>query len=115
MEALKTATTLYYPDYELDWILRADASELGVGIVLFQVHLSSEGHVVHQPILFASKKFSDQAKKWSTYAQESYAMYLAFKTCEYYLRGKPFTYEGDHTNLQWMERSTEAKVIRQRP
>jgi hypothetical protein len=113
-EALKTATTLFYPDYELDWILRADASELGVGIVLFQVHVSSEGNVVHQPILFASKKFSDQAKKWSTYAQESYAMYFAFKTCEYYIRGKPFTYEGDHANLQWMERSTEAKVIRQR-
>ncbi|CAN0454448.1 unnamed protein product, partial [Ectocarpus fasciculatus] len=33
---------------------------------------------------------------------------------EYYIRGKHFTYEGDHANLQWMERSTEAKVIRQR-
>jgi len=41
-------------------------------------------------------------------------MFFAMKTCEYYLRGKKFTYEGDHANLQWIERSTEGKVIRQR-
>jgi len=64
--------------------------------------------------LFASQKFSDQAHKWSTYAQEAYAMFFGFKTSEYYIRGKFFTYEGDHANLQWMERSTEAKIIRWR-
>ena len=112
--ALKEAATLFYPDYSLDWILRADASELGVGVVLFQVFLDPDGNKINQPLLFASKKFSDQAKKWSTYAQEAFAMFFGFKTCEYYLRGKKFTYEGDHANLQWMERSTEAKVIRQR-
>ena len=113
-EALKRAATLYYPDYDLEWILRADASELGVGIVLFQIFIAEDGSKVNQPLLFASKKFSEQAKKWSTYAQEAFAMYFGFKTCEYYIRGKHFTYEGDHANLQWMERSTEAKVIRQR-
>ena len=41
-------------------------------------------------------------------------MYFGFKTCEHYLRGKSFTYEGDHATHQWMERSTEAKVIHQR-
>jgi hypothetical protein len=90
--------------------VRADASELGVGCVLFQIYIAPDGTKVNQPLLFASKKFSDQAKKWSTYAQESFAMYFAMKTCEYYLRGKKFTYEGDHANLQWIERSTEGYV-----
>ena len=113
-DALKEATTLFYPDYSLDWILRADASELGVGMVLFQVYITETGERIHQPIMFASKKFSDQARKWNTYAQEAYAMYFAFKQSEYYIRGKSFTYEGDHANLQWMERTTEAKCMRQR-
>ena len=111
---LRTATALFYPDYDLDWILRADASELGVGCVLMQVYVTPDGTRMHQPLLFASQKFSDQARKWSTYAQEAYAMYFAFKASEYYIRGKSFVYEGDHANLQWMERSTESKVIRQR-
>jgi hypothetical protein len=113
-DALKSSATLFYPDYDLDWVIRADASELGVGMVLFQVFINPDGTKVNQPLLFASKKFSEQARKWSTYAQEAFAMYFAFKTSEYYIRGKPFTYEGDHANLQWMERSTEGKVIRQR-
>ena len=114
--ALIAAATLFYPDYDLDWLLRGDASELGVGCVLLQLFPNPDQRdkPTHQPLLFASKKFSEQAKKWSTYAQEAFAMYFAFKSCEYYIRGKPFIYQGDHANLAWMERSTEAKVIRWR-
>jgi hypothetical protein len=75
-EALSSATALFYPDYNLEWILRADASLLGVGIVLFQIFIDEEGNAINQPILFASKKFSEQAQKWSTYAQEALAMYF---------------------------------------
>ena len=67
-KALKDAATLFYPDYDLDLILRADAFELGVGIVLFQILVAADGTKVNQPLSFASKKFSEQAKKWSTYA-----------------------------------------------
>jgi len=113
-EALKDSATLYYPDYLLRWFLRGDASEFGVGIVLLQEFIDALGNAVMQPILFASKKFSEQARKWSTYAQEAFAMFFAFKSAEYYIRGKLFVYQGDHANLAWMERSTEAKVIRWR-
>lgn len=41
-------------------------------------------------------------------------MYFPFKSCEYYLKAKNFTYEGDHANLQWIERCTDPKVIRWR-
>ena len=111
---LLEATALHYPDYTLDWILRADASEMGVGFVLMQVFISDNEEKIHQPILFGSKKFSDQARRWSTYAQEAFAMYFSFKACEYYLRAKAFIYEGDHANLKWMEQSSESKVIRWR-
>ena len=112
-EALLKSTTLYYPNYDLEWIVRADASDFGVGFVVLQVAIIN-GEEVHQPILFGSKKFSEQALKWSTYAKEAFAMYFAFHSCQYYLRAKRFTYEGDHANLQWMELCTDAKVIRWR-
>lgn len=113
-KSLMNAVSLYYPDYELEWYLRADASDYGIGFVLLQKFIDIDGSIIMQPLVFGSKKFSEQALKWSTYAKEAYAMFYAFKACEYYLRAKPFTYEGDHANLRWMEQSTEAKVIRWR-
>jgi hypothetical protein len=39
-DALMRASELYFPDYSLPWIMRCDASEYGVGIVLFQVNIN---------------------------------------------------------------------------
>ena len=74
---LQGACELYYPDYELEWILRTDASELGVGAVLLQVKTMEDGNVVLQPIAFVAKKFSETAKAWSTIEQEGYGIFYA--------------------------------------
>ena len=108
-QLLLDAVTLYYPDYDKPWILRVDASDLGVGFVLLQLHDD-----VLRPILFGSKKFSEQAMRWDTFNKEGYALYFGVKECEYYLRPVTFTLEGDHRNLAWMESSLVAKVIRWR-
>jgi hypothetical protein len=79
-EAVISATTLYYPDNNLDWIVRSDASEIGVGTVLLQVHVDEKGGETQQPIAFASKKFSEQARRWSTYEQEAFGIYYAVST-----------------------------------
>jgi len=117
-EELLKATALFYPDYELDWILRVDASDVGVGFVLLQIFVGTidtpESERSYQPILFGGKKFSDQAMKWDTYNKEAFALFYGIKSCEYYLRGKHFTLEGDHRNLQWIEKSVVPKVIRWR-
>jgi hypothetical protein len=76
VEALSEACELFFPDYDLVWILRTDASEVGVGYVLFQVYVNDEGENVHQPLAFGSQKFSDQAAKWHTYEKEAYAIFL---------------------------------------
>ena len=111
-QELLKATSLYYPDYALPWILRADASDTGIGWVLLQILTKNDGSELAQPIVFGSRKFSDTATRWHTYAKEGFAMFFAIKSCEYYLRGKAFVFEGDHANLQWIERSLDAKVIR---
>jgi hypothetical protein len=116
--ALTEAVALFYPDYNLTWVLRTDASEHGVGWVLLQLRptLAKQDipEFVHEPILFGSKKFSPQAMTWDTFNQESYGIFASVKDCDYYVRAKPFILETDHANLQWMEKSTAARVIRMR-
>ena len=114
--ALVNSVELYYPDYNLVWILRTDASETGIGWVLMQLKQINKDppEWQHQPMIFGAEKFSDQAKKWFTRDQELYGGFKAMKSCDYYLRAKPFIWETDHANLQWMEKATNARVIRMR-
>ena len=118
-EELMKCTALYYPDYNLPWLLRVDASEDGIGWVLMQDPTDSKPDPTapdpgYQPLVFGSKKFSKQAYKWDTFNKEAFAMYYSIKDCEYLLRGKPFTLQGDHANLRWIEASQVPKVIRWR-
>jgi hypothetical protein len=112
--ALLTSSTLYFPDYSLPWVLRTDASEFAVGAVLFQIYTSPTGEIIHQPIGFASKRFSGPATKWDAYKREAYGIYFGVLEFAYYLRGKHFIAETDHRNLQWIESSQSPIVVRWR-
>ena len=114
IKGLQDACELFYPDYELEWILRTDASELGIGSVLLQRKVLPSGEAQLQPIAFISKKFSEQAMKWATIEQEGYGIYYSVKQLAYYLVGKQFTIETDHNNLLWMEASEVPKIVRWR-
>ncbi len=111
--ALQQASSIFYPNYELKWILRTDASDFGVGAVLLQVD-DSIIPFQHQPIQFVSQKLSPQATRWTTIEKEAYAVYFGVKSFAYYLIGKPFVLQTDHANLQWMEASVVPKIQRWR-
>ena len=113
-DALRNAAVLYFPDYSLPWFIRCDASQYAVGAVLYQVWTSPSGEKVNQPIAFASKRFSKPATNWDAYKREAYGLYFAIHTFSFYLRGKFFTVETDHRNLQWIESSESPIVVRWR-
>ena len=113
--AIQDAVTLYFPDYALPWIILSDSSDHAVGAVLFQEYTSSSGvYIVHQPIAFASYKYSGAAVNWDTYKQEAYGLYFGVTQFGYCLRGKEFILETDHRNLLWIESSQVPIVIRGR-
>ena len=114
IKGLQDSCELFYPDYNLEWTLRTDASELGIGSVLLQKKILADGTEQLQPIAFLSKKFSAQAQKWATIEQEAYGIYYSVKHLAYYLIGKQFTIETDHNNLLWMETSEVPKITRWR-
>ena len=109
--SIQTAVTLHFPDYNLPWVIRSDASDHAVGVVLFQIYSDSNG-AVHQPIAFASQKFSGAAVNWDTFKQEAYALYYAVVQFNYYLRGKSFVIETDHRTLVWIESIQVPIVVR---
>ena len=111
--ALQNSQKLFYPDYSKKWILRTDASILGIGGVLLQ-EMEVEGRKELMPLFFVSKKFSPAAMKWSTIQQECYGIYYTVFKLQDHLRGKFFETECDHNNLRWMEASSNAAVTRMR-
>ena len=104
----------YFPDYEKDWIVRADASDSAVAAVLLQIVQNDKGEDIYHPIGFKSKKLSGPATRWDIFKKEAYAVYFAVKSFAYYLHGKKFIMETDHQNLLWMEKSEAYIVIRWR-
>ena len=67
------------------------------------------------PISFCSRKFSDQARRWSTWDQEAFSIfYSVTQAFRPFLWGRKFVVENDHRNLQWLEASAVPKIVRWR-
>ena len=113
-KGIQESVALFYPDYDLEWVLRTDACEYGVGGVLLQIKILPDGTRQEQIIALCSKKFSAQACKWSTIEQEGFGIFYCVRRFAYYLRGKHFVLETDHQNLLWMAASEVPKIVRWR-
>ena len=109
-EQLRNATTIYFPDYDLDWVLRVDASDDAAAGVLMQ-RKKHEDKEQWQPIAFVSRKFTEQAKRWDTPKKEGFALFYGVFSLSYYLRGKAFVLETDHRNWVYIEKSQVPMII----
>ncbi len=107
--AVASAPMLFHMDYSLPVVLRTDASTVGVGAVLLNVHRD-----VERPICFLSHRFSGPATRWSTIDQEAFAVFFAITRLSHYLRGHPFVVETDHANLVYLQHATSGRVGRWR-
>ena len=106
------AFMLFYPDYSLTWTVRTDASQIGMGGIVFQ-RVPKEGKPDElQPIGVCSHKFSNSAQKWITIVQECFGIFYTIRHFQYLLRCKHFILETDHANLLWMEKSVNPLVVR---
>ena len=88
------------PDTKLEYTLRTDASDVGLGAVLLQ----DQGQGL-QPIAYASKKLSPAQRGYSVIEKECMAVVWGVKKFEPYLYGTHFVLETDHQPLQYLRRS----------
>ncbi|CAM5155444.1 unnamed protein product [Natator depressus] len=107
--ALCNDPVLIAPDFNREFILQTDASEVGLGAVLSQM-VGEEKHL----ILCLSRELLPREQKFAVVERECLAVKWAMEKLCYYLLGRRFTLVTDHAPLQWMQRNKEknARVTR---
>jgi len=96
--ALSTAPVLVNPDYQKHFFIRCDASNQGVGSVLYQLSEDEQ----ECPIAFLSQKLNKAQKNYCTTELECLAALISVKKFRPYIEGHPFTIITDHASLKWL-------------
>lgn len=89
-QALTSAPVLALPDFSKSFTIEADASSIGIGVVL------SQGN---HPIAYISRALGPKAQAMSIYEKECMALILAVTKWKAYLQHKEFTILTDHHSL----------------
>ena len=97
-QLLCSAPILCYPDFDREFILQTDASDVGLGAVLSQIDKSGNEHVV----AYASRTLSPREKNYSTTEKEAFAIQFGTQHFRVYLLGRKFTISTDHSALSWL-------------
>lgn len=97
-QALTSAPVLRHPDFRREFFIQCDASEYGVGAVLFQ--RNDEGE--ENPIAFYSQKLNPCQRNYSVTEKECLAAVLAVKRFRPYVELMKFTIITDHASLKWL-------------
>ncbi|KAK9701510.1 Integrase core domain [Popillia japonica] len=97
--SLTTAPVLASPDYTKPFVINCDASDTGVGAVLYQ---TIDG--VEHPIAYMSKNLNKCQRKYSTTEKELLAVLVAVEKFRSYVEGTRFTVVTDHHSLIWLSK-----------
>ena len=82
---------LRLPNCKQQFILRSDASDIGLGAVLGQ-----DINGCKQPVAYASRKLLDREKNYTVMEKECLAVVWAIAKFHKYLFGQEFILETDH-------------------
>lgn len=85
------------PDFKQPFFIQTDASDVGLGAVLFQVNDGRE-----HPIAFASRTLTAVERKYSVTERELLAIIFAIEKFRCYVEGLKFTVITDHHSLLWL-------------
>jgi len=96
-EKLSATSPVYLPDLSIPFIVTCDASEIGMGAMLWQV-VDGERRVVE----FMSRNFNDTERRYSTIEREATAIWWALDKWQHFLKGTECTIETDHKPLRWL-------------
>lgn len=106
-EAISRCPMLHFLDGSYSIELYTDASDYGVGGILFQT-INNE----KKPISFVSKSLSATQTKWSTIQKEAYAIFYCCKKFDPLLRDRKFVIYTVHKNLTFLNQDPSAMVNR---
>ena len=112
-ERLKTAVAespvCRHLDYARPIYIRTDASDDGIGAMMYQL----EGNEA-TPVSFLSRTFRGAERNWSTAEKEAYAVFYSVTRWESMLLGHQFVVETDNRAVAFMHNSRTPKILRWR-
>lgn len=94
-KVLKNMSSIILPDYSKKFVLKTDASNVGLGAVLMQ---DVNGKLL--PVQWASKKLTPTESRYGISEKEMLGIYWGIKKFEYELRGRRFKLITDHKALE---------------
>lgn len=97
IESISRDAILSHPNFNLPFIVDADASGTGIGGVLSQRIDNKE-----RPIAFISRQLSVAEQKWHIRDKEAYSIIWALESFRHFLLGSKFSVRSDHASLQWL-------------
>jgi len=108
-KSIVDSAILAFPNFNEKFIVRTDASEVGVSGILAQKVNGFE-----RPIAFASRSLSKTEKSYHASEIECCAILFSLKKFEQYLEGQEFTLETDNQALLWLHsmRDVNSKFLR---
>lgn len=96
-EYLASFPLVHCPDYTHPFIIATDASDYGIGGVIYQT-IDGEDRVV----AYCSKTLSAAERNYGTFEKECYAVLHAVTKFRHYIDGLDFTVITDHAALKWL-------------
>lgn len=94
----QNAPILIAPQWDLEFHVHIDASNIAVGVMLAQNPIGK----CDQPISYASRLLNSAEKKYSTREREALAMVYALNKYRHYLLGNKFVFFVDHMALVYL-------------
>ena len=100
---LVKAPILVYPNFSIPFILDTDASDKGIGAVLFQLGPDQLEH----PLAYFSRTLNKHERNYSITRKELLAAIDAIEHFKCYLYGRKFTLRTDHVAIRWLQNFKE--------
>ena len=88
---------LTYPEFDKEFIVTSDASDLAIGAVLSQGEVGKD-----RPICYVSRSLNSAETKYATIEKELLGIIYAVEQFRPYIYGRKFTIYTDHKPLKWL-------------
>jgi len=101
-ERLINPPVMAAPNFSKPFVIRCDASSVGIGAALLQKH--DKGYRVIQ---YASRALSDRERRYSTVERECLAVVWGVEHFRPYIEDEKFTVISDQKSLSWMKHASD--------
>ena len=108
---LACAPILCFPNFSLPFYVATDASNVGIGAVLYQLPEGTEHPEKVAYISFMARSLQPSERKYSATKKEMLAIAFALSKFNHYLKGRKFTLYTDHRALTYLFTQKHTSIV----